>query len=177
MESFYLPFEQHAHQGARQIHPLIGHVIPVIFPTPLKSHFEQPLHHVPQEVGLPCVTELICAQVGQQLLLDDVLGEPHSLRLRRSRIGSSRTDKTQSDRLILDAVGFINGWPQHLDHFQVVHVVNDLLKDFLVRYEAQSPEDDEDWNLLLYVRHDGDYVVPERAFCRFLVILVEICYC
>lgn len=64
---------------------------------------------------------------------------------------------------------FLFAWPitdnqtDHLHHFRVVEVVDDVFQDVSVRHEAQRSKHDDDGNFLSDVRQRGDDPLTDRA--------------
>lgn len=68
--------EQPCQQGPSQVQPLIAVVVSVVFLAPPQGALQQAVDNVPEKVRLLGFAELLGADVGQHLLLQNVLGVP-----------------------------------------------------------------------------------------------------
>ena len=155
--------EEEGEEGTGQVKSLVAVVIPVVQLPSAQRGEEQPVHHVPQEVGLPRLAELGDTDVGQHLLLQNFLGVLDPLLLGDSGPGAPGTDEIQGDVLLLNDKGLVEGGLHHLHQLGVVEVVDDVLEDVSVGHETQRPEHDHDGNLLLDVGEDRHDPLADRA--------------
>ena len=67
------------------------------------------MHHVPEKVGLPGLAELRHSDVGQHLLLQDLVRVLDPLLLGDSGPGAAAADEVQGNVLLLDHESLVQG--------------------------------------------------------------------
>ena len=147
--------EEHGDEGTGEVHPFVAEVIAVVLLLATERAQQQPVHDVTQKVRLLRLAVLVDADVGEELLLENLLGVLDALRPGHPHRATTLADEVQRHLLRLNHLSLLDGVAEQLHHLVILEIVHEVLQDVLVRDEPERPEHHEEGNLCSDVR-DGD---------------------
>ena len=85
--------EKHGNEGTGEVHPFVAEVIAVILLLATERAQQQPVHDVTQKVSLLCLATLVDADVGEELLLENLPGVLDAFGPRHTHRAPALTDE------------------------------------------------------------------------------------